>query len=579
MGISCFDPEFNSVAACPSSLNTCLILFVYKQVDWISQNEIQFYTISLDYENVSEKSLEKNETTVTSLFQSTNFKVSFHLQDLVRGMLYQFVEDGQCPSSYKSVFEIFQNIVDVEYLSYALDQGNHASEYRKDLEQHLNPSTSAVFHKTFQEATTVTSIVFEGKRQMRHLKQEDLFQFCANMVVLPLHFNSLTTALSLRNPVCLHSIMQNENNVLCILSIMEIHGFGSIQAGPLQEQENQIRARMVSIGKQMNKAAGDVLPTSHQQIKHVLFSKLRLDQTYGRPATGLNASESTLLYYAKYHDFPKLVLQYRKAHKLVSCYFKQILKYGRSFGLGQHGGIRLHPQWDELRASSGRIVSRSPNVQNFPKGGELRGYVKAPKGKIFVSADYRQIELRFVAHFSSDEKLLEIVKNHEDDQIFSTLYSHWKDFLPASITQSKQPCKEIKKIFYSVIYGVGKKSLSTTLGITQDESTNLIQGIYRTHPKVKDYTDRLIKQCRQVEGYTETREGFRKYMPQRRKGSFERQMHYERSCVNYALQGSVSELMKKCLLDFVRLDLLGDSTRYVSGVVWGNAMISGFMSD
>eukprot|EP01135_Chromosphaera_perkinsii_P011401 Nk52_evm46s2391 gene=Nk52_evmTU46s2391 len=463
---------------------------------------------------------------------------------------------------------LFNNCIDAKILQWGLYPYEEPAPYMHTLQKcYAKIYEKAVIYKR------IDKLVFEGKRIMRNIGDEDVMDVCTEVRTLPL-FHSKAYGLLLKlNSVFWSNADRKLSQCMVVTCLMECNGFGELSLESLLSFENIINLYLKEINDQV-KSLGfshSVLLTSPKEVTSIIFDTLELDKRFGhKPGLKSHCSEEKVLeHYSQFHVFPSLVLKHRKAHKLLTSFINPCITRARESKFNS----RLYPKWSSVRTSTGRIISYEPNMQNFPKHSleiissnqqsmrvNIREAFKSPKGSLFVTVDYRQIELRFAAHFSQDQVLLSVLHAYDDMEIFKGLYSYWEDFLPQEIVQLENPYSAVKRIFYAVLYGVGKCTLATIMSISTLQAKEVIDGISRVHSGLTKYISDVVNRYRTC-GYTVTHGGRRKYQisygDKRRNATddwltgecFE--SHQERSFINFAIQGSVAEIMSSCMVSFM----------------------------
>ncbi|MGH7561647.1 MAG: DNA polymerase I [Gemmatimonadales bacterium] len=284
-------------------------------------------------------------------------------------------------------------------------------------------------------------------------------------------------------------------------------------------------------------AGGPFNINSPRQLQAVLFERLNLPvikRTKTGPSTDADVLEQLA---ADGAAVPRLLLEYRELQKLRSTYVDVLpLKVNRSTG-------RIHTSFNQAGAATGRLSSTEPNLQNIPvrtpRGEEIRrGFVPAPGWK-FIVADYSQIELRLMAHFSGDPAFLDAFRRGEDihRQTAAIIFG----VEPAGVTPEMRA--RAKTINFATIYGQGAFALSRSLSIPQDEARAFIGEYFRRFAGVRAFLDRQIALARD-RGYVETLFGRRRYIPEIRDRNFNTRAFGERIAQNAPLQGSAADLIK-----------------------------------
>jgi DNA polymerase I len=238
-------------------------------------------------------------------------------------------------------------------------------------------------------------------------------------------------------------------------------------------------------------------------------------------------------------------MQFRQVDKLLSTYVDALPRM-----VNPETG-RLHTSYNQTIAATGRLSSSDPNLQNIPIrreiGAELRrGFIPA-EGHTFVSADYSQIELRILAHYSEDPAFVEAFRTGEDihRQTAALIFGVER----AAVTREMRD--RAKTVNFAVIYGIGPFSLAQRLGISNAEAKEFIERYFERFPGVRRYLDRQIELARE-QGYVETLTGRRRYIPEITSRNFNVRSFGERAATNAPIQGSSADLIKIAMIEIHR---------------------------
>ena len=272
---------------------------------------------------------------------------------------------------------------------------------------------------------------------------------------------------------------------------------------------------------------------STQQLGAVLFEKLALP-TVKKTKTGYSTDEFVLQELADKHPSIAKILEYRELYKLKSTYIEPLLKHAKS-----SSSHRIHTSFIQTGTSTGRLSSKEPNLQNIPVktelGREIRGGFVAKEGCLLVGIDYSQIELRLLAHFSQDKAMVEAFCSGLDIHRQTAL----KLFGEAEADSKRSIAKTIN---FGLLYGMGPKKLSDTLGIGTKDAKKYIDSYFETFPTIKEYLASIAEFAKK-EGYVETLLGRRRYFDFAHANGMQYAM-YEREAINTVFQGSAADLIK-----------------------------------
>ena len=313
------------------------------------------------------------------------------------------------------------------------------------------------------------------------------------------------------------------------------------------------------LGRRMGKRIGELETSIHaaageefnidstQQLGVVLFEKLGLPGQK-RTKTGYSTDQSVLEVLAVMHDLPKLVLEYRLLSKLKGTYVDSLPEL-----VSPRTG-RIHASFNQTVTATGRLSSSDPNLQNIPvrtdEGEVIReAFVTGSKDSVLLSADYSQIELRLLAHFTGDGELREAFRRGDDIHAFvaSQIYGvEQKDVTP-------QMRRQAKTVNFGIMYGQTPYGLSVELGIPVGEAAEFIDAYYKKYASIERFFETVLKEC-QAKGYVTTLLGRRRYLQgiQNTEGSNRNRNQSERMAINTVCQGSAADMIKKAMIQIHR---------------------------
>jgi DNA polymerase I len=284
---------------------------------------------------------------------------------------------------------------------------------------------------------------------------------------------------------------------------------------------------------------------SPKQLGDVLFNKLNLPKPvkYGKGRT-ISTAVDVLESLAASHDAPRMVLEYRQLSKLKSTYVDALpLLLSRTSG-------RLHTTFAQTGTATGRLSSANPNLQNIPirteLGREIRAAFTAEPGHVLLAADYSQIELRLLAHFSKDPLLVEAYR-HGDD-IHTLTASQVFGVPPLMVTADHR--RQAKVVNFGIVYGLSPFGLSQNLGIEPREAKQFIDAYFEKYKGVRNFIDETLEQARR-DGKVSTLHGRVRPIPDINSKNSNLRGFAERTAVNTPLQGTAADLIK---LAMIRID-------------------------
>lgn len=326
-----------------------------------------------------------------------------------------------------------------------------------------------------------------------------------------------------------------------VLAGMEKQGI-SVNAVALQELGTEFERRIEEMMKAIHLSAGfEFNIGSPKQLGDVLFDRLDLP-VVKKTKTGYSTDAEVLEKLEPYHEVVRLILNYRQLTKLQSTYIEGLLKEIRP----ESG--KIHTFYHQTIAATGRLSSQFPNLQNIPirmeEGRQIRkAFVPSEPGWSILAADYSQIELRVLAHISSDEGLKEAFLNGMD--------IHTKTAMDVFGVQAEQVDsnmrRQAKAVNFGIVYGISDYGLSQNLNITRKEAAAFIEQYFAAFPGVRRYMDTIVEQARK-DGYVTTLLERRRYLPEIRHSNFNLRSFAERTAMNTPIQGTAADIIKLAMM-------------------------------
>jgi len=306
-----------------------------------------------------------------------------------------------------------------------------------------------------------------------------------------------------------------------------------------QSMEKEVRR----LEKEIWKLAGSEFNVnSPAQLAEILFDKLNLQPPARRGKGKVRSTAADILEEMKeQHELPGKVIEYREITKLKSTYVDALPK------LIHPETKRLHTSFSQTGTATGRLSSSDPNLQNIPirseLGREIRAAFVAQKGQILLSADYSQIELRIMAHFSKDPVLTEAFRNGED------IHSRTAQevFGVGPMAQTAEHRRAAKAINFGIIYGLSAFGLAQQLGIEQKEASQFINAYFTRYRGVKQYLDNVLVETRKT-GVAKTLFGRIRPIPEINSPQVQLRNFAERTALNSPLQGTAADLIKMAMI-------------------------------
>jgi DNA polymerase-1 len=306
--------------------------------------------------------------------------------------------------------------------------------------------------------------------------------------------------------------------------------------------ETQIRA----LEKRIFDLAGvEFNVNSPSQLAEILFDKMNLAPPKRVRAKARSTAAEVLEELALLHELPRVVLDFRELSKLKSTYADALPK------LIHPETRRIHTRFSQTGTATGRLSSSTPNLQNIPVrtelGRQIRAAFVAPPGCVLLSADYSQIELRILAHFSEDPVLVDAFRRGEDIHARTAQ----EVFGAAPFAQTAEHRRAAKAINFGIIYGQSAFGLAQQLGIDQKQAAKFIAAYFERYTGVRNYLDRTIEEVRKS-GYTKTLFGRIRPIPEINSTQIGMRNFAERTALNTPLQGTAADLIKLAMIQIDR---------------------------
>jgi DNA polymerase-1 len=330
--------------------------------------------------------------------------------------------------------------------------------------------------------------------------------------------------------------------LVTVLSDMERSGV-EIDTGMLASQSVELAKRIIEIEQEAHREAGQPFNLgSPKQIQELLFDKLQLPVLAKTPTGSPSTAESVLQELALDYPLPRLILEFRSLSKLKSTYTDRLPER-----VCPDTG-RVHTSYHQAVAATGRLSSSDPNLQNIPvrteEGRRIRQAFVARKGCVLLAADYSQIELRIMAHLSSDAGLLAAFSAGED--VHRATAAEVFGVEPAEVSSDQR--RSAKAINFGLIYGMSAFGLARQLSIARGAAQEYIDRYFERYPGVYKYMETTREQASE-QGYVETVFGRRLYLPDINARNGQRRAAAERTAINAPMQGTAADIIKRAMID------------------------------
>lgn len=326
-----------------------------------------------------------------------------------------------------------------------------------------------------------------------------------------------------------------------VLREMEAAGV-RINVDKLKQAESSLKEELSALEQRIYSLAGETFNiNSPRQVGELLFEKLKLDAKAKKSKTGqYSTSEEVLVALKDKHEVVGAILEYRALSKLISTYISTLPSYIASDG-------KIHTTYNQTVTATGRLSSSNPNLQNLPirseRGRFIREAVIPDEGCLFLSADYSQIELRLMAHFSQDEHMLAAFRSGQDIHAATAA----KIYGVAIEQVTKDQRRKAKTANFGIIYGISAFGLAQQLDCSRTEAKQLIDDYFAAFPRVISYIESQKEIARQ-RGYAETLFGRKRYLPDITSQNATVRSFAERNAVNAPIQGTAADIIKMAMV-------------------------------
>lgn len=463
------------------------------------------------------------------------------------GFRFCFVEDGTEAKEY--VFPIMVGLLDVGFYDYQLrpllkavfEGKKRVISYNTKEVMHLLADQD-IMHSAPYEDVSILKCLADG------LGNTDKLDFCLQYFSLPEKypaygltylFNHYVVGLRESEKTLYEQV---ELPLVRVLFNMERQGV-CINEQALKEFSVKYNEELAQLVQKIYELAGEQFNVnSTQQLGRILFDKLKIGAGVKKNKESKNykTTAEELEKYADESEIVRYLLRYRKIQKINSTYiegFKPLIKNGK-----------VHTTYNQANTQTGRLSSTNPNLQNIPvrteEGRELRKLFTASPGNILIDADYSQIELRLLAHFSGCKELVKAYCDGKD--IHATTASQVFNVPLEMVTSDMR--REAKAVNFGIIYGISAFGLATDLGISSKKAKEYIDKYFENYSEVKKYMQENVEKAKN-DGYVETLLGRRRVINELRASNFNVRAFGERAAMNMPLQGSSADIIKIAMIN------------------------------
>ncbi len=397
-----------------------------------------------------------------------------------------------------------------------------------------------------QSKTPIRDLIGSGKsqRRMDEVPVRKVADYSCDDAMFPLRLRPILARELERSR--LESLFHDvEMPLVEVLAEIEYNGI-RVDCERLAELGRQFGEKIQALERQIYEVAGHPFNiASPKQLQQVLFQEQKLP-VLARTKTGPSTDADVLSELARIHPLPNLIQEYRQYAKLKSTYVDALPQ------MVHPGTGRVHASFHQDVTATGRLSSSDPNLQNIPirteAGRAIRSaFVAGEPGWLLLAADYSQIELRVLAHFSQDQRLVEAFARDEDIHALVAARIHGVEL--AEVTPAMR--RQAKTVNFGVIYGQSPFGLSKQLGISQEEAANFIDAYFEGYPGVEEFFEGVLAECDQ-KGYVSTILGRRRAIRGVRPHAGRQRNLPERTAINTVIQGSAADLIKQAMIAISR---------------------------
>ncbi len=415
-----------------------------------------------------------------------------------------------------------------------------------DMRHNLTILSETYLHYSPVEIEELIGKKGKGQKSMREVPLENITDYAAEDADLTLQLHQKFHAVVAKSGF--ESLYTNvEMPLVSVLADMEFEGV-KIDVPFLKKYSDEVREEILLIKNEVFKAAGvEFNLDSPKQLGTILFDRMKIPYVGKKTATGQYSTDEEMLQsLAAQHPFAHLLLDYRELSKLRSTYIDALPQL-----INPKSG-RLHTTYNQAVASTGRLSSTTPNLQNIPirtdRGKEIRkAFIPRNSDYLLLSADYSQIELRLMAHMSADAAMLQAFKDGLD--IHRATAARVYGVSLAEVDSDMR--RKAKMVNFGIIYGITAFGLAQRLGISRSEAGAIIEEYFKQYPGVKQYMEDTVEKARSL-GYAETLLGRRRFLKDINSQNRTVRSFAERNAINTPLQGTAADMIKVAMVNIQR---------------------------
>lgn len=423
----------------------------------------------------------------------------------------------------------FKNYEDVMILEYLIDSNKGNYDILKVSNEFLN-----------LEILDLKEMLGKGKNKKTFFELEEaiIFKFISqNVFAISALYDIFIEKAKENNLISLYENV--EKPLVKVLADMEKTGV-LVDRNKIIELNEEYSKLAYLYEQKVYELAGEVFNlNSPKQLGVILFEKIGLP-VVKKTKTGYSTDVEVLEKLSKKHEIADYILKYRSLNKLISTYLDGILEYIMDDG-------RVRTSFKQMITATGRLSSVDPNLQNIPirseEGKNIRKVFVADKNKVFIDADYSQIELRVLAHLSKDSVMIDSFKNDLDIH-----YKTASEVFGVPINEvTDNQRRSAKAVNFGIVYGISDYGLSKDLNITRNEARQYIDGYLNTYPSIKSYMEEIVNKAKK-DGFVTTILDRKRYIPEINSKNFNIRSFGERIALNTPIQGSAADIIKLAII-------------------------------
>lgn len=423
----------------------------------------------------------------------------------------------------------FKNYEDVMILEYLIDSNKGNYDILKVSNEFLN-----------LEILDLKEMLGKGKNKKTFFELEEniIFKFISqNVFAISALYDIFIEKAKENNLISLYENV--EKPLVKVLADMEKTGV-LVDRNKIIELNEEYSKLAYLYEQKVYELAGEVFNlNSPKQLGVILFEKIGLP-VVKKTKTGYSTDVEVLEKLSKKHEIADYILKYRSLNKLISTYLDGILEYIMDDG-------RVRTSFKQMITATGRLSSVDPNLQNIPirseEGKNIRKVFVADKNKVFIDADYSQIELRVLAHLSKDSVMIDSFKNDLDIH-----YKTASEVFGVPINEvTDNQRRSAKAVNFGIVYGISDYGLSKDLNITRNEARQYIDGYLNTYPSIKNYMEQIVNKAKK-DGFVTTILDRKRYIPEINSKNFNIRSFGERIALNTPIQGSAADIIKLAMI-------------------------------